>query len=109
MESSRRYPPNPISTRVAGIVRLRKLLAIFSVHSPDAQADKACRVTQSESPCPRENHLQEVVRTSRLGDRREYRRGIAFSHGKATRADWVGAFLTAGARRHDHLTSATPI
>lgn len=71
--------------------------------------DRGRPVTQSESSYPQGNQLLDVVRTIGLGDRREYRSGIAFPHGKATRAGRVPAFLAACTCRHYHFTSAIRI
>jgi hypothetical protein len=70
---------------------------------------RACPITQSESSYPQGNQLLDVVRTTRVGDRREYRRGIAFPHSEATRAGWVPAFLAASTCHHYHLAPAIRI
>ena len=66
------------------------------------------------------NHVKRIIlsarksapgcgRRIRLGDRREYRRGIAFPHSEATRAGWVPAFLAASTCRHYHFAPAIRI
>ena len=71
--------------------------------------DRGRPITQSESSYPQGNQLLDVVRTIRLGDHREYRRGIAFPHGKTTRAGWVPTFLAACTCRHYHFAPAIRI